>query len=105
MKEIIFEVEEANEGGYIAQAVGESIFVKGKNLDDLRANIYDAINCHFEEDQRPEFLELQIKDYSLTDEQKAELERGLEDYRKNPSQGIPWEEVLANMNRRHGLID
>jgi putative addiction module component (TIGR02574 family) len=37
---------------------------------------------------------------SLTEEQKAELDRRLEAYHKNPSAGSPWESV-KNRIRKH----
>lgn len=35
----------------------------------------------------------------LTDEQMAEIERRLEDYRKNPGNVIPWEEARERLRR------
>lgn len=48
MKEIIFLVEEAPEGGYTAKAMGEDIFTEADSLDELRSMIKDAVSCHFE---------------------------------------------------------
>jgi predicted RNase H-like HicB family nuclease len=47
--EIFFEVHEAEEGGYWARALGESIFTQGKTWDELRHNIREAVGCHFDE--------------------------------------------------------
>lgn len=47
MKEIIFLVEESEEGGYTAKALGEPIFTQGENPDDLREMVKDAVKCHF----------------------------------------------------------
>ena len=47
MKEIIFLVEEAAEGGYIARASGESIFTEAESLTELKVNIKEAVECHF----------------------------------------------------------
>ena len=49
----MFLVEEAPEGGFTARALGASIFTEADNLPDLRAQIRDAISCHFEEKQDP----------------------------------------------------
>ena len=48
MKEIIFLVEEALEGGFTAQALGFSIFTEADTMDQLKANIREAIHCHFD---------------------------------------------------------
>ncbi len=58
MSEIIFLVEEAPEGGYTARALGESIFTEAQTLDELRANIREAVDCHFEDGQRPHVIRL-----------------------------------------------
>jgi predicted RNase H-like HicB family nuclease len=47
--EIIFLVEEEPEGGYVARAIGESIFTQGETLAELREMVRDAVQCHFEE--------------------------------------------------------
>lgn len=48
MNEVIFEVREAEEGGFWAGALGYSIFTQGEDWDDLRAMVKDAVACHFE---------------------------------------------------------
>jgi hypothetical protein len=49
MSEIIFLVEDAVDGGDTARALGESIFTEGDDIEQLRANIRDAVDCHFVE--------------------------------------------------------
>jgi hypothetical protein len=51
VNEIIFLVEEAAEGGYVARALGQSIFTEADDLDALREQVRDAVRCHFEEGQ------------------------------------------------------
>ena len=58
MNEIIFLVEEAPEGGYTARALGESIFTDADSLDELHANVRDAVRCHFDEGKSPKILRL-----------------------------------------------
>jgi hypothetical protein len=58
MTELIFLVEEAPEGGYTTQALGESIFTEAGDLDALRANILEAVDCHFEPDEKPKLIRL-----------------------------------------------
>ena len=58
MNEIIFLIEDAVEGGYTALALGESIFTEGDDLDNLRVNIRDAVDCHFEPEEKPKMIRL-----------------------------------------------
>jgi len=58
LKEIIFLVEEAPEGGYTAQALGHSIFTEADTWDELREAVQDAVRCHFGEHERPAILHL-----------------------------------------------
>ena len=58
MNEIIFLVEIEIEGGFTARALGESIFTEGDDLEDLRARIRDAVNCHFEPEEKPKIIRL-----------------------------------------------
>ena len=60
MTEIIFIVEEAAEGGYIARAVGASIFTEADNLDELRNGVHDAVRCHFDDADRPKAIRLHL---------------------------------------------
>ena len=48
MNEIIFLIEEDPEGGYNAQALGHSIFTEGETIEELKGNIKDALDCHFD---------------------------------------------------------
>jgi dephospho-CoA kinase len=58
LSEIIFLVEEAQEGGYVARALGESIFTEADSLQELHEQVRDAVRCHFEEGQQPKLIRL-----------------------------------------------
>ena len=60
MSELIFLVEEADEGGYTARAVSESIFTEADTLDELRRNVREAVECHFEDGTAPKVIRLHI---------------------------------------------
>ena len=47
--EIIFEVTEAEEGGYCASALGCGITTQGETLEELRAMVRDAVVCYFDD--------------------------------------------------------
>jgi len=56
--EVIFSVEEAPEGGYLARALGYSIFTEADDLDALRDAVRDAVRCHFDDVDRPKMIRL-----------------------------------------------
>jgi hypothetical protein len=58
MNEVIFLVEDAPEGGFTARALGQSIFTEADDLENLRREIRDAVNCHFEDDEKPKIIRL-----------------------------------------------
>ena len=58
MGELMFMVEQADEGGYTARAVGKSIFTEADSLEELREKIRDAVRCHFDEEERPKIIRL-----------------------------------------------
>ena len=58
MSEIIFVVEEAPEGGLLARALGESISTQAESLEELHAQVRDAVQCHFEEGAAPKLIRL-----------------------------------------------
>jgi hypothetical protein len=58
MNEIIFLVEEAPEGGYVARALGASIFTEADTIAELHERVRDAVRCHFDEGQEPKVIRL-----------------------------------------------
>ncbi len=46
--ELIFEVRDADEGGYCARALGHAIFTEADTWEELRANVLEATSLHFE---------------------------------------------------------
>ena len=49
MNEIILLVEEDDEAGYIAKALGEPIITEADTIEELRIMVKDAVQCHFED--------------------------------------------------------
>lgn len=58
VSEVVFVVEEAPEGGYVATAVGAAIVTEADDLDGLRAQVRDAVRCHFDEGTVPPIIRL-----------------------------------------------
>jgi hypothetical protein len=66
LDEIIFVVEEAPEGGYVARALGVPIFTEADDLDLLQAALRDAVLCHYEDEaDRPRVIRLHFVRDSL----------------------------------------
>ncbi len=68
IEEIVFQVEEAPEGGFIARALGVSITTQADDIEDLRKQVVDAVRCHFGEGPGlPRLIRLhQVKDELIT---------------------------------------
>ena len=58
MSEVLFLVQEAPEGGFTARALGYSIYTEADTWEELKSAIQDAVNCHFDEEQRPSIIRL-----------------------------------------------
>ena len=58
MSEIVFIVEQAPGGGYIARALGESILTEADTEAALKLAVQDAVHCHFDEGHSPKVIRL-----------------------------------------------
>ncbi len=66
MTEITFIVQEAEEGGYTARALGKSIFTEGDTMLELKSNVKEAILCYFGDTDVPQLAHLHfVKDEIL----------------------------------------
>jgi hypothetical protein len=57
-KEVLFLVEDAPEGGYVARALGYSIFTEADSREELVQAVRDAVQCHFDEGDQPDLIRL-----------------------------------------------
>jgi predicted RNase H-like HicB family nuclease len=66
MSEIVFLVEDSPDGGFVARALGYSIFTDAETYEQLRENVRDALRCHFESEHMPAVIRLHyVKDEVL----------------------------------------
>jgi hypothetical protein len=66
MSEIVFLVEDAAEGGLVARALGHAIYTDADSYDELRQQVRDAVQCHFDAGERPAMIRLHyVKDEVL----------------------------------------
>lgn len=65
--ELIFEIRDAEEGGYYARALGHAIFTEAETWNELRASVLEAVSLHFEDATvRPRMVQLHyVKDESI----------------------------------------
>ena len=57
---LIFEVHEAEEGGYYALALGHDIITQGDTWEELKLMAQDAVLCHFDDDEMPGTFRLRL---------------------------------------------
>ena len=60
MSQIIFEVTQEPDGGYTAEALGESIFTEADSWDELRRNVADAVDGYFFDSDKPSQIRLRL---------------------------------------------
>ncbi len=60
MKEVIFEVTQEADGGFTAEAIGESIFTQADSWEELRANAREAVQAFYFDSQMPASIRLRL---------------------------------------------
>ena len=52
MEELIFLIEESDEGGFTAKGLGIAIYTQGETYEGLKLAVIDAVHCHFDDDRK-----------------------------------------------------
>jgi hypothetical protein len=60
MNEIVFEVAQESDGGFTAEALGESIFTQAHTWDQLRANVKEAVQAFYFDSAPPASIRLRL---------------------------------------------
>ncbi|MDI1249629.1 MAG: hypothetical protein PSV13_12260 [Lacunisphaera sp.] len=60
MKELVFEVTQEADGGYVAEALGESIITEADTWEKLRANVREAVNAFYFDQSAPKSIRLHL---------------------------------------------
>jgi len=55
MKELVFEVAQEADGGFTAEALGESIFTQADSWEELKANVREAVQAFYFDSAAPAF--------------------------------------------------
>jgi hypothetical protein len=60
MNEIIFEVGQDADGGFTAEAIGESIFTQADSWEELRANVREVVRAFYFDSVLPRSIRLRM---------------------------------------------
>ena len=61
MSELVFEVTQESDGGFVAEALGENIVTQGDTWEELKANVQDAVKGFYFDAQTPAFVRLHLR--------------------------------------------
>jgi predicted RNase H-like HicB family nuclease len=66
MNELVFEVLQESDGGYVAECLTENIFTQADSWEELRLNVRDAVKAFYFDAQAPSLIRLHlVKDEQL----------------------------------------
>jgi len=60
MKELVFEVVQEADGGFTAEALGESIFTQADSWEELKANVREAVKAFYFDSAAPASVRLHL---------------------------------------------
>jgi hypothetical protein len=60
MKELVFEIVQEGDGGYTAEALGESIFTQADTWEELKANVREAVQAFYFDSAPPASIRLRL---------------------------------------------
>jgi hypothetical protein len=60
MNELVFEITQEADGGFVAEALGESIFTEADTWDELRTNVREAVAAFYFDRPAPSRLRLHL---------------------------------------------
>jgi len=60
VSELVFEVTEEADGGYVAECLMAPIVTQGDTWEELRANVKDAVEGYFFDGPKPEWIRLHL---------------------------------------------
>ncbi len=60
MSELVFEVTQEADGGFVAEALGESIFTEADSWEELRANVREAVTAFYFDKAAPKRIRLHL---------------------------------------------
>jgi hypothetical protein len=61
MSELVFEVSQESDGGFIAEALGENIVTEADTWEQLRINVKESVEAYYFEEPKPAFVRLHLR--------------------------------------------
>jgi len=60
MRELVFEVTQEEDGGFVAEALGESIFTEADSWEELRSKVRESVVAFFFDREAPASIRLHL---------------------------------------------
>jgi predicted RNase H-like HicB family nuclease len=60
MNELVFEITQETDGGFVAEALGESIITQADTWEELRVNVREAVKAFYFDRPAPSRLRLHL---------------------------------------------
>ncbi|MDH3423328.1 MAG: 2-phospho-L-lactate guanylyltransferase [Gemmatimonadota bacterium] len=60
MSELVFDVTQEADGGFVAECLTEAIFTQADNWDELRSNVREAVAAFFADQDQPASFRLHL---------------------------------------------
>ena len=60
MNDLVFEVTEESDGGFVAECLTEAIFTQADTWEDLRSNVREAVAAFFADQDQPASIRLHL---------------------------------------------
>ena len=60
MHELVFEITQEADGGFVAECLTEAIFTQADTWDELRANVKEAVDAFYFDSAKPPLVRLHL---------------------------------------------
>jgi hypothetical protein len=60
MDELVFEITQEGDGGFVAEALGESIFTQADTWEELRSHVREAVTAYYFDRPAPKRVRLHL---------------------------------------------
>lgn len=60
MDELVFQITQEADGGYVAECLGEDIFTQGNTWEEVRSNVVEAVQAFYFDSTPPQRIRLHL---------------------------------------------